>query len=263
MIKSGTASNEADAALRVISGMNHAVLLSSLSVEAPENQITRARDFIKKRGEGIPFEYIFGQAEFFGMTLCVNENCLIPRDDTEFVCRIAAENMKKNACVADICTGSGCIALSMLRVGASSADAFDISAGALEIARKNALKYGFSGKTRFIQTDIFTEAIEKTLGMYDLIISNPPYIRTEDIDALPDEVKHEPRNALDGGDDGNIFYERLADICPSHLNEGGAIVFEIGYNQKEDIERICRERSLNCRVFNDYSANPRAALVTL
>ena len=207
---------------------------------------------IKKRAAGTPISYITEQQEFFGLTFNVNENVLIPRADTEILVEYALSVGGKN--VLDICTGSGCIAISLAKnMPEAHVTAVDISPAALEVAKKNASQNGCD--VSFIEMDILSEIPS---GKYDLIVSNPPYIETAELSTLmKDVIEYEPHLALDGGDDGLIFYRRICDFAPQILKKGGTLAFEIGYNQYESVYEIMKENFTEIGYKTDLSGIKR------
>ena len=216
---------------------------------------------VQRRQNGEPLAYILGKTDFFGLELCVNPACLTPRADTEVIVEKALEFLgEKNAEALDICTGSGCIALAIAANSRAKVLGVDISEDALAVAKKNAKKCALSEKVRFERRDALAKdflAGEK----YDLIVSNPPYIPTADIETLSREVHREPMLALDGGADGLTFYRRFLQVLPAHLKEDGAIIFEIGYDQEADILALCENAHLYCEIFRDYGGNVRGAVI--
>lgn len=189
---------------------------------------------IEKRSHRIPLQHITGEQEFMGLTFEVNRDVLIPRQDTETLVEEALKVLEPGMRALDMCTGSGCIIISLLkyREGISGTGA-DISEKALETARRNCERNG--AFARLVQGDLF----ENINGAYDLIISNPPYIKTSVIEELSEEVKyHDPLTALDGKEDGLYFYRRIVDEGRAFLKEGGRLYFEIGYDQGEDVKRL-------------------------
>lgn len=194
------------------------------------------RQWLEKRATHYPLEYILGKQEFMGLGFKVNENVLIPRQDTEILVERVLSTAKGKK-VLDMCTGSGCIAISIAKlVETEVTHAVDISKGALEVARENAKLNEVS--VEFIESDLFTNVVEK----YDIIVSNPPYIESEVIETLMPEVKqYEPRLALDGTADGLYFYEKISKEARKYLTESGEIFYEIGYNQGEAVTNILRE----------------------
>lgn len=208
-----------------------------------------------KRAEHIPLQLLTGETDFMGLRFFVSEDVLIPRIDTEFLVEEALIHINDGADVLDMCTGSGCILLSLMKykndingVGA------DISEHALNLARKNAESLGITN-ARFVHSDLFTDI----QGKYDHILCNPPYIRSGEIGSLMEEVRlHEPVNALDGGEDGLIFYRRIAEDARDHLAGGGSMIFEIGYDQGDEVSGILKEAGYgHIEVLKDYSGNER------
>lgn len=192
---------------------------------------------LKLRGKRIPLQHITGEQEFMGLTFQVNEHVLIPRQDTEILVEEAMKKAKKGSRVLDMCTGSGCILISLLKLvpGLSGVGA-DISGEALKVAKRNAEV--LSAEADFVESDLFSEVN----GRFDLIVSNPPYIPTKVVEGLMEEVReHEPWNALDGMEDGLHFYRRITEECGAYLNPGGWLLFEIGYDQAEAVMELLKK----------------------
>ena len=211
-------------------------LLSSVS-EKEYREIIRACD---RRAKGEPLSSIFGFVEFYGLRFDVNRRVLSPRIDTEVLVEEALKKIKAYRLekVLDLCTGSGVIAITIAKLSSSKVDAVDISKQALSLAEQNAKKNGV--KVQFIHSDLFKEL--KKSKKYDIIISNPPYIKSEDIEKLDSEVKnYDPRLALDGGADGLDFYRKIISQSKSYLAQGGYLFFEVGLNQAEDVEKLMKE----------------------
>ena len=235
----------------------------------------RDRDFsspeldevLKKRKKRIPLQYIFGEWEFMGKRFLVSPDCLIPQPDTEILVEKALsviKNLKKEPKIADLCTGSGCIGLSLLMYGdVSHAMLMDISRGALEMARKNAELHGLSGKCNLILGDVFKDMPNER---FDVIVSNPPYIPSNDIDALSEEVKKEPWLALDGGKDGLDIIRFLISDGLSYLRENGTMLIEFGYDQGTVMDALLREKCdtgsiKSYEILKDYGGNDRVAVI--
>jgi len=217
-----------------------------------KDEIERFLSTVGQRAIHKPLAYILGKCEFMGLEFEVNEYTLIPRPDTEILVETALKVIKHTGKkkILEICTGSGCIAvsLSVLCPAALDITATDVSAEALEIAKKNAGRHGVS--IRFIQADLFTGINPEE---YDLIIANPPYIPHDEINGLPDSVKnYEPHLALDGGADGLDFYRA---IIKKPVN---TLILEIGYNQAEDVKNILEEHNFrDIQVINDLAGHNR------
>lgn len=215
---------------------------------------------IKEYENGIPAAYIIGEWEFFGDRYVLNKDCLIPRCDTERVVEKVLDKLRDNGRLLDLCTGSGCIAISVLkRKPNASGLAVDISAKALEAAKENADINGVKARLKLVCADIF----DKPLGdeKFDVIVSNPPYIPTKDLETLDEYVKKEPMIALDGGNDGMDFYNFLVSNYKDNLTENGLFIFEIGYDQEEKIKETAKIHGFYCTVSKDYSGNPRVAVL--
>lgn len=204
----------------------------------PETEVDEdlINDLACRRQNGEPLQYIVGTAEFMSLEFAVNENVLIPRADTETLVEYLVDEIgDRSVSVLDIGTGSGCIGISIAHYCKNAhVSMLDISKKALETAKKNAALNNVDAE--FCNMDIMREYPDKK---FDIIVSNPPYIRPEVIETLQTEVReHEPRVALDGGADGLIFYRRIADIAKKLLNDGGAAAFEIGYDQGKAVSEI-------------------------
>ncbi|MBR3772510.1 MAG: peptide chain release factor N(5)-glutamine methyltransferase [Clostridium sp.] len=213
----------------------------------------RYQSWIAIRANHYPLEYILGKQEFMGLNFIVNENVLIPRQDTEILVEKVLAVCKERA-VLDMCTGSGCIAISIAKLGEPQKTvAVDISTLALEVARQNVETNAVT--VQLIESDLF----ENVSGSYDIIVSNPPYIESEVIDTLMPEVREfEPRLALDGTEDGLYFYREISKAAPDYLNMGGEIFFEIGYNQGEAVKNILIEAGFkDTEVYKDLAGLDR------
>ncbi len=225
--------------LEYVSGMSRNTYFLRMEEEAPGELCDAYGRILEKRCARIPLQYITGEQEFMGLTFLVNEHVLVPRQDTETLVEQAEKKLLSGMCLLDLCTGSGCILISLLaRVPGVIGLGTDISAEALETAEKNADRLGVGDRARWTLGDIFAP-VE---GRFDVIVSNPPYIRREDIDGLmPEVADFEPREALDGGRDGLEFYRRIISEAPEYLKEGGWLFFEIGCDQAEDVTALMRE----------------------
>ena len=242
--------------------MSKTEILINPDYELNEEQLVDFRNMVEKRKSGIPSQYIIGKCEFMGYDFFVDENVLIPRADTEVlvekVLEFSKENNFKN--ILDMCTGSGCIAISLVLNGIKKAVGADISKGALNIAEKNAEYNNVKNKTEFIHSNLF----ENIGGVFDAIVSNPPYIPREDIKSLMREVKdHEPLSALDGGDDGLDFYRKITEESRKYLKSGGMLFYEIGYNQSKDLHNIMEENGFEkITTVKDYAGLDRVVFGT-
>ncbi len=229
--------------------------------EAPD-KTEQAKSIIARRKNGEPLAYILGNTDFFGLNLSVSPACLTPRADTEVIVEKALEFLGKNKVeVLDICTGSGCIALAIAANSCANVHALDISEDALDVAKQNAERCGLAERVTFAKCDVLAKDFEADSKKYDLIVSNPPYIPTKDIEALSPEVHCEPYTALDGGEDGLVFYKKFMETLPQKLKRGGQIIFEIGYDQEEALRAICQKAGCAHEFFLDYGGNIRGVII--
>lgn len=222
--------------------------------EISKEQLGEYECALKKRAEHIPLQYIVGETAFMGLPFKVNSSVLIPRQDTETLVEEALKVAKPGMKVLDMCTGSGCIIISILHHGKElEGYASDISRHAINVAKENAKLNHIA--VSFQTGDLFDHIKEK----YDIIVSNPPYIRTEEIAKLMPEVQNfEPYDALDGKEDGLFFYRRIVEQAGNYLNPGGHLLFEIGYDQGQDVSEMMEQAGFqNVRVIKDLAGNDR------
>ena len=198
---------------------------------------------IEKLTKGVPLQHITHLQEFMKMDFFVDENVLIPRPDTEILVEetIKIAQRMKAPKILDLCTGSGAIAISIAKnVSNAEIYAVDISEKALKVARKNAERLEVVKKVKFIKSNLFNEIGKKK---FDIIVTNPPYIKKEDIQYLSDEVQNEPLLALDGGLDGLDFYRKILNQAIDYMKFDGYICMEIGYNQKEEVLELIKQNN--------------------
>lgn len=197
---------------------------------------------LKRRISGEPIQYILGKTEFMGLEFKVNKDVFIPRPETEILAEVVIKIVRDSKfmvnSILDLCTGSGCIAISLAKFLFNvKITATDISPKAIEIASYNARLNNVTERIEFIKSDLFTQyAIRNT--QYDIIVSNPPYIPSAEIDNLQPEISYEPRIALDGGKDGLEIYRKIIHQAPRHLQQGGFLILEMGFNQAKEIKNI-------------------------
>lgn len=205
-----------------------------------------------------PLAYILGKQPFYGEEYFVSPACLIPRADTEILVEKMVEDLPRGARFLDLCTGSGCVAISVAKHRPDTRGfAADISGDALALAKKNALCNRVENLS-FFEADV---RVPQTFDLpFDAISANPPYIRTDVCDTLAPEVLHEPRLALDGGADGLAFYRAILKNFGKALSPRGAFYFEFGYDQKEDARRLADLYGYRATLFNDYGGNFRVAV---
>lgn len=215
---------------------------------------------IEKRAVHIPLQHLTGEQNFMGLDFLVNEHVLIPRQDTEILVEEIMRDLHDGIRILDMCTGSGCILLSLLHYSNDcSGVGVDVSEDALAVARQNADRLA-EKQAVFIQSDLF----EKVEGSFDLVVSNPPYIRSQEIAGLMPEVReHEPHLALDGKDDGLYFYREIIKGAMLHLKRGGQLFFEIGYDQGEAVQALLAANGYTeIAVVKDYAGLDRVVYGT-
>ncbi|MCR4591152.1 MAG: peptide chain release factor N(5)-glutamine methyltransferase [Lachnospiraceae bacterium] len=242
--------------LEHISGKDRTFILTrgdeeSLSAEEEE----RYEEALKKRSGRYPLQLITGRTVFMGLSFLVSDKVLIPRIDTEFLVEEALKDVCDGADVLDMCTGSGCILLSLMKYKNDiRGTGADISEEALSLARRNAEELGVRD-AQFTKSDLFREIN----GRFDHILCNPPYIKSKEIEGLMEEVKlHEPHNALDGGEDGLLFYREIAAKAGEYLCDGGSLFLEIGYDQGSAVSALLESAGFShIEVLKDYSGNER------
>lgn len=226
---------------------------------AGEGELCRYEEMLRIRAARVPLQHILGSQDFMGLTFLVSGDVLIPRQDTEtLVETVLSENRERNISILDMCTGSGCIAVSLAALGGySQVEAADISGPALRVAKENAKRLLTGQAVRFRQSDLFSVFGEG--DRFDLIVSNPPYIPSSVIGELEPEVRDfEPRKALDGMEDGLFFYRRLAEESTDYLKPGGKVYFEIGYDQGQAVcDLLARNGFIEIRVIKDLAGKDR------
>lgn len=226
--------------LSYVTGLDKAAYYGNPDAEAAEETKKRYQACIDRRRRRVPLQHITGEQEFMGYGFLVNEHVLIPRQDTETLVEEALRYLRSGSRILDLCTGSGCILLSLLKIGRErlklknlAGEGIDISGEALKVAAKNAER--LMVRADFFQGDLF----EKAGGSYDMIVSNPPYIPTEVIGKLQDEVRlYDPFIALDGKEDGLHFYRRILADSVHYLRPGSHLLFEIGSGQGEAVSAL-------------------------
>lgn len=208
-----------------------------MAEEMPEEQMSEYQIALRKRAEHVPLQYIVGETEFMGLKFKVNSSVLIPRQDTETLVEEALKVVRPGMRVLDLCTGSGCVIVSILHnVSDVEGYAVDISKQALNVAKENARLNDVP--VLFEHSDLF----DLVTGTFDVIVSNPPYICTDEIAKLMPEVRDfEPMEALDGKEDGLYFYRKIIGQCKQYLNPEGHLLFEIGYDQGQKVSALMRE----------------------
>lgn len=239
------ADNDAWLLFSYVTHMTRARFLAERRMRVEEELLCRYEELLWQRAQHIPLQHLTGEQEFMGFPFRVNAHVLVPRQDTEILVEEAMKYIRPGDHVLDLCTGSGCIAISLWKLCPGIfMDAADLSEEALAVAGENGA--AFEAEVSFFQGDLF-DALPKMQadgsGRYDVIVSNPPYIRTAVIQELTEEVRlHEPYEALDGKADGLCFYRRIVREAGAYLKPGGSLLFEIGYDQAEAVSALLREQ---------------------
>lgn len=218
----------------------------------------RVNEIVSRRILGEPLDYILGYSEFYGKRYIVNHNVLLPRMETEILCEKVLKVIGEKSCsVLDLCTGSGCVALTIEGNSCAEVVASDVSGEALSVAMLNAT----DKKVELVLSDLYTALQGRR---FDIIVSNPPYIESKVIETLAIEVKnYQPLIALDGGEDGLDYYRKIIDGAPKHLNSDGKIFFEIGYDQAKKVTELLIKDFTNIEVFKDLDGNDRVVSAAL
>lgn len=225
--------------------------------EEQENAYFR---MIRTRSQRVPLQHITGVQNFMGLDFKVNEHVLIPRQDTEILVEEVLRQLSDGSSILDMCTGSGCILISLLNYSNwCEGVGVDISEEALKVANENAAQLLGAKSPKPSCEFVISDLFDKVEGKYDIIVSNPPYIRSDVIATLMPEVKeHEPRQALDGTADGLYFYRRIVTESSKYLNPGGKLYFEIGFDQGEQVSELMREAGfLDVQIVKDYAGLDR------
>ena len=254
--------------IALYSGQSQEYILSNREMYASEETCEKTEKAVKRLLKGEPLAYVLGEWEFYGLPLYVNENVLIPRDDTVPVATLAINQaifLPSAPRILDLCTGSGCIGLAVAsRIQDARVTLADISKDALAVAKKNIARNKMTGRVSCVQANALAPA-PAFLGKFDMIISNPPYITGADMPTLEDSVKlYEPHLALFGGEDGLDFYRSIAENFTSALKPGGFLCLEFGDDQGDDVCRILEESGYRIveRV-KDFNDRERAVLAQL
>ena len=272
--------------LQHVTGVSRAHFYAHPEETVTEEASRKYREMIRRRAGRIPLQHITGTAWFMGEEYEVDQSVLIPRPDTETLCEAVIGFLKdrKDPVVLDLCTGSGCILISLLLFLPTAAGiGTDLSGAALKTAKKNAKRAGVTDRAEFRQGDLFealktAESVAGAEGvlradnvpgaddagmtLFDAVVSNPPYIPTAEIDTLMDEVRlHDPLMALDGGEDGLDFYRKITEEAEKHLKKGGALFLETGKGQGAAVSRMMQDRGFQkIKIINDLSGADRVVM---
>lgn len=244
--------------------ITRAQLIANNDMEFSKDQTDNYINSIKKTSTGIPIQYITNNQEFMNLNFYVDENVLIPQPDTETLVEEVINEYKEKKCeILDLCTGSGAIAISLAKyINESNIVASDISMKALQIAKLNAEKNLVRKKIEFIESDMFNKIYKDD---FDIIVSNPPYIKTKVIEKLDRQVKNEPYIALDGGADGLKFYKIIIENAYKYIKNEGKVFLEIGYDQKNELINLFKENNHYENIYSkkDLGGNDRIIVATV
>ena len=248
---------EAAQILSFVLGISPSELVLKGKNEVSEKDRDTALSLVKRRLSHEPLQYILGSWEFMSLPFFVSGDALIPRQDTETLVEFVLSETDNSAkALLDIGTGTGCIPISIAHFKKNfTCLGIDVSDKAIALAKRNAEGLNMADRVDFEKCDILSEIPEKK---FDIVVSNPPYIKSDIIDTLMPEVRDfEPKIALDGGADGLIFYRRICEIAPKILSSGGLLAFEIGFDQGIEVSELMRDNFENVRVIKDLCNNDR------
>jgi release factor glutamine methyltransferase len=261
----GVADSRGEAGLLLMHVLNcdRTFLIAHSDESLADNARKQFRSLVDRRAGGWPLPYLTGHQEFYRLDFEVTPDVLIPRPETELIVEVTLAMVKDQTApkFADIGTGSGCLAVSLLHeLAGARALAVDASPAALLVAQRNAERHRVGGRLRLVHSDLFS-AIDEA-EVFDVIVSNPPYVPAGDLPTLQREVQKEPRSALDGGPDGLTFVRRLLTEAPPFLKEGGYLVFEIGAGQANPVESLIDRRSWeSIELRTDLQGIPRTVVL--
>lgn len=239
--------------LSAVTGVSRLLLLMDLDAAVSNDVRERYEALVRRREAGEPLQYVLGEADFMGHTFLVDSRVLIPRPDTETLCQAAIGRLARGGRMLDIGTGSGALAVSVaLACESASVTAVDISTDALSVARVNGDALG--ARVEWLQSDLFAALSGRE---FDVIVSNPPYIPSRELEGLQMEVRREPQLALDGGPDGLDFYKRIVTELPGHLARGGALLLEVGDGQAADVAAMLAPHFSKTNILRDLAGLER------
>lgn len=262
---SGVSESRSDVALLLkhVLQCDRAFLIAHPEKTLSANQLGRFRSLVSRRAQGEPLQYLTSHQEFFKLDFELTPDVLIPRPETELIVEVGLELLKHEPAplFADIGTGSGCIAISLLHeLPKARAVAVDLSTAALTVATKNAERHQVINRLRLVNSDLFS-AIDSG-ERFDLIVSNPPYVPVGDLTELQREVRLEPQGALDGGADGLAVIRRLLNDAPKFLRSGGYLVFEVGIDQADAIKQLAEQTAWELvEIRSDLQGIPRTVVL--
>lgn len=231
--------------------------------EIPQEKAEKAVDAAKRRAKGEPLQYILGEWDFYGLTFKVGKGVLIPRPETEILVSKALEILPENALVIDLCSGSGCIPVSIWKRSGADCYGVEISEPALNYFNENIKLHNAEDKVRALKGDVLNpthELLTLLPKKCHLITANPPYLTSEEMSNLQKEVRHEPETALFGGKDGLDYYRRIFGIWKDKLTDNGVFLTEVGDDQAESVKKLMEKEGFCCETHSDYNKIPRVVM---
>jgi len=246
-----------------VMGKERMEILLRPNMEMKKEEQERFFQLLQRRIQGEPLQYILGTQEFMGLSFLVDQRVLIPRQDTETLVEEAIRVMKRDwggaGRILEVGTGSGAIAISLAKLLPQTfVTAVDLSSEALSVAAANARIHGVDSRIAFLKCDFLRDSLSDDGKRYHLLVSNPPYIPSSQIEGLQREVKdYEPRMALDGGEDGLLFYRAIKEKAPALLHKGGMVLMEVGYNQAEKVREILADTFHDIETIKDLAGIER------
>lgn len=247
-----------------VTGFDRLGIISHGNEQITEEKLTELLSLVRRRCKHEPLQYILGSWSFCGLDFCVGKGVLIPRDDTEVVVNLCLDYLKNSESkkVIDLCAGSGAISVALEKLAGAEVTALELSDDAYKFLEKN-IKLNNS-KVKAVKGDVFKAYCDFEDNSFDLIVSNPPYIKSDDIRTLQTEVRQEPRLALDGGKSGYDFYEAIIKNWSLKLRHGGALAFELGENQSDYVTALMKSQGFeNIRTSLDLGGVQRAIIGTM
>ncbi len=243
---------EAEQLVQKATGYDRIKLLTQPMCEVAQENAEALCAMVERRNSGEPLQYILGEWEFYGLPFKVGDGVLIPRQDTETLVELVLRSKSQGKLCADLCAGSGCIGITLAKEGGCTVHSYELSDKAFSYLKENITLDQVQDKVTAIKGDVLSEQTVEAAPMYDIIVSNPPYLTAKDMQELEKEVMHEPEMALFGGEDGLDFYREILAKWSKKLKQGGMFAVEIGMGQEEDVMRIFRENGLTAESIKDY-----------
>lgn len=230
-------------------GIDRLSLLTEPNADVSDDVVQSVMELSGRRKSGEPLQYILGEWEFFGLPFAVGEGVLIPRQDTETLVETAADFLKKrnadDRLAADLCAGSGCVGIALAKLFGAKVKSYELSERAFGYLKNNIALNDISGSVEPIYADILTDETIDNAPVFDLVVSNPPYLTAKDMTGLQEEVKHEPKMALFGGEDGLDFYREIACRWTRKLKSGGMLAVEHGIGQESEVSALFEQNGLS------------------